>query len=131
PSVAQMGAVLFPQLVWAHYQWERKLHSDGVADEALEQAYRAKLAEFQREQGKLEQVYWSTQTASAVAMTVRRGRKPRTDPLHLRERDDRVRLHRVTDWVTRDAPRVAELLHECDLLAIRVGQVLRGTTEQI
>jgi hypothetical protein len=37
----------------------------------------------------------------------------------------------VTDWVTRDAPRVAELLHECDLLAIRVGQVLRGTTEQI
>jgi hypothetical protein len=129
--VAQMGAVLFPQLVWAHYQWERKLHSEGMADEALEQAYRAKLAEFQREQGKLEQVYWSTQTASAVAMTVRRGRKPRTDPLHLRERDDRVRLHRVTDWVTRDAPRVAELLHECDLLAIRVGQVLRGTTEQI
>jgi hypothetical protein len=131
PSVAQTGAALFPQLVWAHYQWERKLHGEGIADEALEQAYRAKLAEFQREQGKLDQVYWSTHTASAVAMTVKHGPRPRTDPLHLRERDDVVHLHRVTDWVTRDAPRVGDLLHECDLLAIRVGQVLRGTSERI
>jgi hypothetical protein len=131
PSIAQTGATLFPQLVWSHFQWERKLHAEGIADEELEQAYRARLAEFQREQGRLEQAYWSTHSASAVAMTVKRGRKPRTDPLHLRERDDIVRLHRVTDWVTRDAPRVAEVLHECDLLAIRVGQVLRGTSEQI
>ncbi len=131
PSVAQTGAALFPQLVWAHYQWERKLHSEDKTDDALEQAYRAKLAEFQKEQGRLEQVYWSTRNASAVGMTVKRGRPPSTDPLRLRERDDVVRLHRVTDWITRDAPRVAELLHECDLLAIRVGQVLRGTSEEI
>jgi hypothetical protein len=131
PSVTQTGAALFPQLVWAHHQWERKLHAEGIADEELEQGYRAKLAEFQREQGKLDQVYWSTHTASAVAMTVKRGPKPRTDPLHLRERHDMVQLHRVTDWVTRDAPRVADLLHECDLLAIRVSQVLRGTSERI
>jgi hypothetical protein len=129
--VTQTGAALFPQLVWAHYQWERKLHAEGVADEALEQAYRAKLAEFQREQGKLDQVYWSTHTASAVAMTVKHRPRPRTDPLRLREHDDMVHLHRVTDWVTRDSPRVADLLHECDLLAIRVGQVLRGTSERI
>jgi len=131
PSVAQMGATLFPQLVWSHFQWERKLHTEGIADEELEQAYRERLTEFQREQGRLEQAYWSTHTASAVAMTVKRGRNPRSDPLRLRERDDVVRLHRVTDWVTREAPRIAELLHECDLLAIRVGQVLRGTSEQI
>ena len=27
--IDETGAALFPQLVWAHYQWERKLHSDG------------------------------------------------------------------------------------------------------
>jgi hypothetical protein len=131
PSTSQTGAALFPHVVWAHYQWERRLHADHVADAELEQAYQAKLADFQREQGRIEQVYWSTQTASAVAMTVKRGRAPRGNALHLRERDDLVRFHRVTDWVTRDAPLVADLLHECDLLAGRVEQVLGGTSQRI
>ena len=131
PSATQTGAALFPQLVWAHYQWERRLHSDGIADETLEASYQAKLAEFHKEQGRLEQVYWSTRTASAVAMTVRKGRRPRVDPLRLREQQDVVRFHRVTDWVTRDAPLVADLLNECDLLASRVEQVLRGTSQGI
>jgi hypothetical protein len=122
---------VFPHLVWAHYQWERRLHSDGIADEGLEGTYQAKLAEFQKEQGRVEQVYWSTRTASAVAMTVKRGPKPHGDPLRLRERQDIVRFHRVTDWVTRDAPLVADLLNECDLLASRVEQVLRGTSQRI
>ena len=37
----------------------------------------------------------------------------------------------MTDWVTRDAPLVADLLHECDLLASRVEHVLRGASERI
>lgn len=131
PSSTQTGAALFPHVVWAHYQWERRLHGDNIADAALEQAYRDKLADFQREQGRIEQVYWSTHTASAVAMTVKRGPKPRGDPLHVRERSALVRFHRVTDWVTRDAPLVADLLHECDLLASRVEQVLSGTSQRI
>lgn len=131
PSASQTGAALFPHVVWAHYQWERRLHAEGVSDEALEDAYRAKLAQFQREQGRLDQVYWSTQSASAVAMTVKRGKKPRSDPLRLREPNDVVRFHRVTDWVTCDTPLVAELLNECDLLASKVEQVLRGASERI
>jgi hypothetical protein len=127
----ETGAALFPQLVWAHYRWERNLHSDDGPDPALEQAYRQKLAQFQRSAGRLEQVYWSTRNASAVAMTVKPGKAPAVKGLGLWERDDVVRLHRVTDWVARDAPRVADLLHECDLLAMRVSEVLRGTTEQI
>jgi hypothetical protein len=127
----ETGAALFPQLVWAHYRWERNLHSDDGPDPALEQAYRQKLAQFQRSAGRLEQVYWSTRNASAVAMTVKPGKAPPVKGLGLWERDDVVRLHRVTDWVARDAPRVADLLHECDLLAMRVSEVLRGTTEQI
>ena len=131
PSASQTGAALFPQVVWAHYQWERRLHAEGVSDEALEDAYRAKLAQFQREQGRLEQVYWSTQSASAVAMTVKQGKRPRGDPLRLREVNDIVRFHRVTDWVTCDTPLVAELLNQCDLLASKVEQVLRGASERI
>jgi hypothetical protein len=131
PAAAQTGAALFPHVVWAHYEWERRLHGERVADAQLEEAYRTKLSEFQRDQGKLEGVYWSTKSPSAVAMTVKHGVRPRGDPLRLRERDDVVRFHRVTDWVTRDAPLVAELLHECDLLASRVEQVLRGASERI
>jgi hypothetical protein len=131
PSTSQTGATLFPHVVWAHYQWERRLHADKIADPGLEQTYQSMLADFQRQQGKVEQVYWSTQTASAVAMTVKLGPVPRANPLHLRERDNVVRFHRVTDWVTRDAPLVADLLHECDLLASRVEQVLRGTSQRI
>src|SRR6185503_8354046 len=130
-AIDETGAALFPQLVWAHYQWERKLHSDGSADPALEQAYRQKLTEFQRKEGRVEQVYWSTRDASAVAMTVQPGKPARLNGLGLRDEDDVVRLHRVTDWATRGAPRIADLLHECDLLAMRISQVLLGTTEQI
>jgi hypothetical protein len=129
--IDETGAALFPQLVWAHYRWERRLHANDGQDAALEQAYREKLSQFQRKEGRLEQVYWSTRNASAVAMTVSPGKQARLNGLGLRERDDIVRLHRVTDWVTRDAPRVADLLHECDLLAMRVSEVLRGAPEQI
>ena len=127
----ETGAALFPQLVWAHFRWERNHHSGDGPDAALERAYRQKLGEFQRSEGRLEQVYWSTRNASAVAMTVKPGKPVRLNGLGLRERDDVIRLHRVTDWVTRDAPRVADLLHECDLLAMRVSEVLRGTSEKI
>lgn len=142
PAVAQTGASQFPHVVWAHYQWEQLLHrerdtgqplsdADRTRLEELEATYRRKLNDFQKEQGKLEQVYWSTRTASAVAMTVKRGPVPRMDPLHLRERVERVRFHRVTDWVTHGAPLVADLMHECDLLASRVEQVLQGTPQRI
>ncbi len=45
--------------------------------------------------------------------------------------DAEVRLHRLTDWVTKEAEPIAELLHDCDVLAIRVREVLRGTSERI
>src|SRR5262249_19871249 len=47
------------------------------------------------------------------------------------EPDQVARLHRVSDWVTRDTNDVADLLQQCDLLAIKVREVLRGTTELI
>jgi hypothetical protein len=130
-STAQSGAALFAEVVWAHHRWEADRRRSGEPDALLERDYRNKLAEFQKQEGGLEQVYWSTREASAVAMTVKTGNRGLTHRLRLRERDDVVSLHRLSDWVTRDCPHVADLLQECDLLAIRVGEVLRGTSERI
>jgi hypothetical protein len=130
-SVEQTGAALFPALVWAHHRWERDRNSQDRSDPELERDYLTKLREFQDEAGPLDQAYWSTQSASAVAMTVKRAASAMPDRLHLRERDDVVRIHRLTDWLTRDTPEIAELLQECDLLASRICQVLSGTSERI
>ena len=51
-AVAQSGAALFPDLVWAHFCWERR--RKGPVDEqcaALEEAYTAKLADFESKVG--------------------------------------------------------------------------------
>jgi hypothetical protein len=135
----QTGSPLFAELVWAHHLYEserrRKRHANGAL-QALETAYLDKLHEFQKKAGRLEHVYWSTKGASAVAMTVKevssRSRRwlGHVGP-NVLEHDEHIELHRLSDWVTSDAPRVADLLHECDLLAIRVGEVLRGTSERI
>jgi hypothetical protein len=134
----ETGSPLFAGLVWAHYRYERERRKPNPGPElaALEETYSDKLKEFQGQVGELHHVYWSTRGASAVAMTHEDepGRAPKwlgnVGPAIL-EHDQRVSLHRLSDWVTADAPRVADLLHECDLLAIRVGEVLRGTPERI
>jgi len=137
PPSEETGSPLFAGLVWAHYLYERELHKPkpGPGLDALEETYADKLKEFQLKVGTLDHVYWSTGAASAVGMTVvDQARKPRWLPKWtpaIIEHDQHVALHRVSDWATPDAPRVADLLHECDLLAIRVGEVLRGTPELI
>lgn len=135
-SLEQTGSPLFAELVWAHYCYERerRKREPGAALEPLETAYLEKLHEFQRNAGRLEHVYWSTRGAAAAGMTVKdlRRRPGRWSPWpNVREQDQHIELHRLSDWVTTDTPRVADLLHECDLLAIRVGEVLRGTAERI
>jgi hypothetical protein len=121
-AVEEVGAAFFSELVWAHYWWERDRN-----DDALREAYERKLEAFRASEGEITHVYWSTRGASAVAMTEKRLK--RGSPL--READDLIRLHRVTDWVTRDKPGVADVLHDCDALAIRVGEILRGPSERI
>lgn len=135
----QTGSPLFAELVWAHHLYERERRRKRDPDAALrtlETAYLDKLHEFQKKAGRLEHVYWSTKGASAVAMTVKDVRNRSREWLghlgpNVLEHDQHIELHRLTDWVTADAPRVADLLHECDLLAIRVGEVLRGTSQRI
>jgi hypothetical protein len=129
PASAQVGAVSFSDLVRAHFKREReRKRGDTAAAEQAEEEFCARLKEFQEKEGSLAAVYWSTRNASAIAMTVGNARG-RRNPLV--DTENEVRLHRVTDWVTRDAEPVADILHACDLLAIRVGEILRGTSERI
>ena len=131
-ATGQAGAVLFAELVWAHYWWEQERHWHKEAtDPETERRYRAKLEEFEDEQGKIIQVYWSTRAASAVALTQTKSKRRRRPLLRIIEDDREIRLHRVSDWVTKASPRIADMLHQCDLLAIRVSEILRGTSERI
>lgn len=140
----QAGAVSFAELVRVHFEWERAMRR-GTPDDELERCFRDKLREFQEKEGALLHAYWSRRRASAVALTVRprrrikrwrlkgwrpvRGRFVRTDD-PLTDPDGIIRLHRVTDWLARESP-IADLLHHCDTLGIRVGEILRGTSERI
>ena len=126
---AYSGAAAFPELVWSHYRWERELHRDGEASEEVEADYRTQLREFQQNEGEVLGAYWSTRGASAVALTIK-DTGSRKIPL-VTERESVIRLHRVSDWVTNGTPGVAELLDECDILAIKVGELLRGASERI
>ncbi len=122
-TTAQAGSIAFAELVRTHYEWER----DGGASKDAEKRFRDKLVAFQEKEGELMHVYWATRRPSAVALTL----KQRSWLMrHLNDNDATIRLHRVTDWLARES-RIAELLHLCDTLAIKVSEVLRGTTERI
>ena len=64
--------------------------------------------------------------ASAVALTLERR------PLRWRPDHETIpRFHRATDWATRDQPDIAAALDECETLAVRVEEILRGPSELI
>jgi hypothetical protein len=128
-TTEQVGGPSFSDLVRAHYRWEKGRGSrNGSAAHKARDEFNAKLEEFQDQEGRLASVYWSTRDASAVALTIK-GEGARRNPFA--EADTEVSLHRVTDWVTRNAEPIAGLLHDCDTLAIRAREILRGTTQRI
>jgi hypothetical protein len=103
----------FEELVDAHWRWRR--------DPSSEPEYREKLARFEGECGEIVDSYWCESVPSAVALTVR----PR------RFREPWLEFHRVSDWVTKDEPKIAELLHTCDQLTIKIASIIRGPTRLI
>ena len=122
------GATLFSELVRAHYRSEAEEERGGVDGGKARADFEAKLTEFEQKVGQIDRVYWSSRRPSAVALTIG---EPHGFRNPFRDTDTEARLHRVTDWVTGDRSEIADLLHDCDLLAIRVGEVLRGASERI
>ena len=127
PVPVASDSVSFPELVWAHFKWEQDVHADRPVHPEVEARYRATLRSFEREHGKILEAYWSTTCASAIAVTIKRA--PR--PFCWLGKDPTLRFHRATEWVMKDAPGIADMMQRCDTLAIRTGEVLRGTSERI
>ena len=120
-------SVSFPELVWAHFERQKELQDSVDPETTAEREYRRRLKRFKEEHGELVSVYWCRFEASAVAVTER----PRRRWWAPWRRDPILRFHTATDWRTCDVPEIAALLHDCETLAIRVGEVLRDTSERI
>jgi hypothetical protein len=100
----------------------------GEADlERLRKAYDREAAAFQASEGIITRAYWCASEASAVVLTEKRRRLSWLPWRRCGEQ----RLHRATDWVTADAPHIAELLHGSDTLAIRISRVLNPVPQRI
>lgn len=129
PTTAQVGAASFSDLVRAHFRREEeRAGGHAPASPAAEEEYRTRLDQFEDEEGKVAAAYWSTRSASAVALTVGQPSAARNP---VAETEMVIRIHRVTDWLPGTSIQIANILHECDLLAIRAGEILRGTSERI
>jgi hypothetical protein len=138
------GAILFPELVWAHYIWQHETgkgprrgsqahlaspdhdRPESGDERASEKEYRQKLRAFQDAEGEILDAYWCWNEASAVALTASRPRR-----LTFRRRHRQMHLHRATDWATIGTPAIADLLHRLDSLAIRASEILTPTPKRI
>jgi hypothetical protein len=146
-SAPSASAILFNELVLAHFRWFA-LHgrygefgglpaqlapagwrSDQPPTDAdrteAEADYRDKLQRFIASEGDIVAAYWSTTVPSGIVMTMR----PR------RARDlllgPTISLHRATTWLTASDPQVAELLHHCDSLGNKAAQILTHTPKRV
>jgi hypothetical protein len=135
-SMAQAGAVTFADLAWSHFWWELARHEGRGMDPEIQKAYLTKLGEFEKQEGKIAHAYWSTRAASAVAMTEKVCPEATgllawvAKRLKLHQREHNITLHRVTDWLMSESD-LADLLQQCDLMAARVGELLRGGNQRI
>jgi len=125
--------VSFSEVVRVHFRWSERFHDDGTegvatAKEELDTARE----KFEQAAGTIVDAYWCTTEASAVALTEKPPKPKKARQLRRDKASEPVlQLHRVTDWVTVDFLPVAELLHHCDTLAIKVECVLEGTPRRV
>ena len=118
-------SVSFPELVWLHHLRQAELKKAGHHDPyegPAEDRYRRYLRCFEDEHGKIVDSYWCSNDASAVALTVKR--RPLMFP-------DVVRLHWATDWMTKDKPKLMNVLYRAEAIAVRVHEVLRDTSQRL
>ena len=120
--------VTFSDLVRAHWAWEQELYAQDSAQRGkeIEREFRRRWRQFEGRYGRIVDAYWSVRDASAVALTV--DRKPK----RFQSDGELVpRFHRATDWATRDEPAIAEALDDCETLAVKSEEILRGASELI
>ena len=131
PAAHAPERVTFPDLVRIHFRWRQALlPGSGVSEaqqEVLSVEYHDALARFEDEHGEMINAYWCADVESAVALTAG---KPNTGWLR-RLLSVSPKFHRVSDWATKNEPDIARALHDCDELAVRASEVLRGRSRRI
>jgi hypothetical protein len=119
--------VSFPELAYVHFRRQEELEEARKAGRHLyagryEDLYRRFEAAFEARHGPIVNSYWCSKQASGVALTVKS--RPGVLP-------DVIRLHWATDWTTGELPELREVLFTCEMLAVRVTEVLRDTSKRI
>jgi hypothetical protein len=118
--------VTFPDLTWDHFHWEHQRRTGKCDKPKAAGRYRETRAAFEARYGEIVGEYWSIVEPSGVALTLKKA------PLLLRPIiNDSRQFHRSTDWVTRHNPPLADVLFDCENLAIRISEVLRYTSESV
>jgi len=120
-------SISFAELVLAHYLRQLAVYRNRSYGGPEEDEYQAKLKAFVAEHGRIVDSYWCTREPSGVAVTARVERS--WHRLWLADRI--VVFHAETDWVTRSVQPIAEQIYACKALAVKVGELLRGTSELV
>jgi hypothetical protein len=118
--------VTFPDLTWDHFHWEHQRRTGHSNHPEAARRYRKTRAAFEGRYGEIIGEYWSIVEPSGVALTHKKV------PVLLSPIiDDTRQFHRSTDWVTRHNSALADVLFDCENLAIRITEVLRYTSESV
>src|SRR5215467_7446175 len=118
--------VTFPDVTWDHFHWEQQKRTGECDHPEAARRYRKTRSAFEDRYGEIIGEYWSIVEPSGVALTHKKA------PLLLSPIiDDNRQFHRSTDWVTRHNPQLADVLFNCENLAIRISEVLRYTSESV
>lgn len=119
--------VPFAELVLVHYLRQLAVYKNREYSGPEEQTYQAKLKAFIETNGRLVEAYWCTRQPSGVAVTERIDRSWR----RLWFARQVVFFHSETDWLTSECPEIADQVYASRALAVKIGEVLRGTSELI
>jgi hypothetical protein len=119
--------VPFAELVLVHYLRQLAVYKNREYGGPQEQTYQAKLKAFIATNGRLVEAYWCTRQPSGVAVTERIERSWRR--LWLARQV--VYFHSETDWITSECQEIADQVYASRALAVKIGEVLRGTSELI
>ena len=137
--------ISFSDVARAHWRWDVELVRDGADRSELTAArneFEDVLVDFVKtelgDDGRLADDYWCQHEASGVALGEI---PPREDELpRLRRLAERwrfwhpiptYRIFRQTDWATVEFPQLANLLHECDVLAVKAHWGLEGIYQAV
>jgi len=138
----------FSDVARAHWHWDVELEAEDPRRVEAREHFETVLADFETteiertkvERGRLADDYWCQREASGVGLAefwMHRDALPRFSGrrlakwLRLWHPVPHYRIYRQTDWVTVEYPELANLLHECDVLAVKAHWGLEGIYQAV